>query len=142
MRVGQVLSLLAAALALGCAQAPPQPGAEDLVGPTWQLVRFQGGDGKVETPVNKSLYALVFHAGGSVIARVDCNRGSGTWKSAGKNQIEFGPMAMTRAMCPPGFFRDQIETQLPNVRSYVIRDGHLFLSLKADGGIYEFEPAR
>jgi hypothetical protein len=26
------------------------------------------------------------------------------------------------------------------VRSYVIKDGHLFLSLMADGGIYEFEP--
>lgn len=28
------------------------------------------------------------------------------------------------------------------VRSYVIKDGHLFLSLMADGGAYEFEPAR
>jgi para-nitrobenzyl esterase len=26
------------------------------------------------------------------------------------------------------------------IRSYVIRDGHLCLSLMADGGIYEFEP--
>jgi para-nitrobenzyl esterase len=26
------------------------------------------------------------------------------------------------------------------VRSYVIDNGHLFLSLMADGGIYEFEP--
>jgi uncharacterized lipoprotein YbaY len=30
--------------------------------------------------------------------------------------------------------------QWPYVRSYVIRDGHLFLSLMADGGIYAFEP--
>jgi para-nitrobenzyl esterase len=30
--------------------------------------------------------------------------------------------------------------QWGNVRSYVIRDGHLFLALMADGGIYEFEP--
>jgi hypothetical protein len=26
------------------------------------------------------------------------------------------------------------------VRSYIIKDGHLFLALMADGGIYEFEP--
>jgi para-nitrobenzyl esterase len=26
------------------------------------------------------------------------------------------------------------------VRSYTIKDGHLFLSLMADGGTYEFEP--
>ena len=27
-----------------------------------------------------------------------------------------------------------------NIRSYVVKDGHLFRSLMADGGIYEFEP--
>jgi hypothetical protein len=26
------------------------------------------------------------------------------------------------------------------LRSYVMKDGHLFLALMADGGIYEFEP--
>jgi hypothetical protein len=31
-------------------------------------------------------------------------------------------------------------TQWGNIRSYVVKDGHLFLSLMADGGIYEFEP--
>jgi para-nitrobenzyl esterase len=30
--------------------------------------------------------------------------------------------------------------QWPNIRSYVLRNGHLFLALMADGGIYEFEP--
>jgi para-nitrobenzyl esterase len=29
---------------------------------------------------------------------------------------------------------------LPNFRSYVLKDGKLFLALVADGGIYEFEP--
>jgi putative lipoprotein len=44
-------------------------------------------------------------------------------------------------MCPPGSLHDQLVKQLPYVRSYVMRDGHLYLSLMADGGIYEFEPA-
>jgi len=43
-------------------------------------------------------------------------------------------------MCPPGSLHDQIVKQWPHLRSYVMRDGHLFLSLMADGGIYEFEP--
>jgi hypothetical protein len=30
--------------------------------------------------------------------------------------------------------------QWAHIRSYVIRDEHLFLALMADGGIYEFEP--
>ena len=29
---------------------------------------------------------------------------------------------------------------LPFIRSYIKKDGRLFLSLMADGGIYEFEP--
>ena len=43
-------------------------------------------------------------------------------------------------MCPPGSLHDQIVKQWGNVRSFVIKEGHLFLSLTADGGIYEFEP--
>ena len=136
-----VSSLIVAALALACAQAPPQA-ADGLVGPTWQLVRFQGGDGRVQTPVEPSQYALVFNAGGTVIARIDCNRGSGSWKSAGENQIELGPMRMTRAMCPPGSFLENVATRLPDVRSYAIQGGRLFLSGTSDGSVYEFEPAR
>jgi para-nitrobenzyl esterase len=113
-----------------------------LVGPTWQLVRFQGGDDKVLTPDDRSKYTLSFGADGRVSARIDCNRGTGGWKSPDKGRLEFGPMAITRAMCPPGSLHDQLVKQLPFVRSYVIRDGKLFLSLMADGGIYEFEPAR
>jgi hypothetical protein len=30
--------------------------------------------------------------------------------------------------------------QWGTVRPFVMTDGHLFLSLMADGGIYEFEP--
>ena len=136
------LVLLVGSLALfACAQMQPQSAAAALGGTSWQLVRFQGGDGAVLTPDDRSKYTLAFSADGVVTARIDCNRGRGGWKSAGPSQIEFGPMAITRAMCPPGSLHDQIVKQLPHVRSYVLKDGRLFLSLMADGGIYEFEPA-
>ena len=90
-------------------------------------------------PDDKSRYTLAFGADGVVNARIDCNRGRGGWKSAQKGQLELGPMAITRAMCPPGSLHDQLVKQLPYVRSYVIREGRLFLSLMADGGTYEFE---
>ena len=127
-------------LALGCAQTPPAP--EGLGGTSWQLVKFQGGDDKVLTPDDRSKYTLAFNTDGTVSARIDCNRGRGGWKSAGRGRLEFGPMAITRAMCPPGSLHDQIVKQLPYVRSYVLLDGRLFLSLMADGGTYEFEPSR
>jgi len=129
-------------LLAGCAQMPAEPAADSLAGTSWRLVKFQGGDDTVLRPDEKAKYTLAFGADGSVSARIDCNRGRGTWKSAGRGQLEFGPMALTRAMCPPGSLHDRIVKQLPHVRSYLIRDGHLFLSLMADGGIYELEPAR
>jgi para-nitrobenzyl esterase len=132
------LVLAAALLVAGCAAlAPPQT----LGGTSWQFVRFQGGDGRVLTPDDKSKYTLSFGADGRVAARLDCNRGTGSWKSPEKGQLEFGPMAVTRAMCPPGSIDHEISKRLHYVRSYVMKDGHLFLSMMADGGIFEFEPA-
>ena len=117
----------------------PTPSAS-LAGTAWQLVKFQSSDDTVLTPDDRTKYTIEFASGGRLTARVDCNRGRGTWKSSGANQIVFGSLALTRAKCPPSSLHDQIVKQWGNIRSYVIQDGRLFLSLMADGGIYEFEP--
>jgi uncharacterized protein/heat shock protein HslJ len=131
-----VAALVMAARTEANVQTPPEP----LAGTSWQLVRIQSMDGKVVTPSDRSKYTMAFGADGRVSTRVDCNRGSGTWKSVEASQLVFGPMAMTRAMCPPGSLHDRIVKDMPYVRSYVIKDAYLFLSLMADGGIYELEP--
>ena len=133
------LLLLAAISAL--AQTPP-PAAADLVCEPWRLVQFQGGDGTVLKPDDPAKYTVQFNADLSVSARIDCNRGRGAWKLSGPGQLALGPLALTRARCPAGSMHDQIVKQWDNIRSYVLRDGHLFLLLMADGGAYEFEPAR
>jgi heat shock protein HslJ len=115
--------------------------APPLAATSWQLVEFQGSDDKTLTPDDGAKYTIEFSSGGRVTARIDCNRGTGTWKSSGPNQLQFGPWALTRAKCPAQSMHDQIVKQWANIRSYVIKDGHLFLSLMADGGIYEFEPS-
>jgi para-nitrobenzyl esterase len=132
--------LLLALACAACASVPPPDAAGSLVGTSWRLVKFQGGDGTVLTPDDGSKYTLAFAADGRVSARIDCNRASGSWKSSGRNQLEFGPLAITRAMCPPGSLHDRIVNHWPYFRSYMIRNGHLYLSLMADGGVYEFEP--
>ena len=43
-------------------------------------------------------------------------------------------------MCSPAPLNDHIPKHWEYMRSYILKDGHLFLSLIADGGIYEFEP--
>ena len=104
--------------------------------------KFQGSDGKTLMPGDAAKYTLVFEPDGSVSVRIDGNRGHGTWKCGGPNQLQFGPLALTRAMCPAAPLNDRIPKDWEYVRSYVLKDGHLFLSLMADGGPYEFEPQK
>ena len=137
-----IFLLFSSVLAFACAQIAPQGASAGLGGTSWQLVKFQGGDGALLIPDDRSKYTLAFAADGVVSARIDCNRGRGGWKSSGPSQLEFGPMAITRAMCPPGSLHDHVVKQMPHIRSYVIRNGNLHLSLMADGGTYEFAPAR
>src|SRR5690242_17676401 len=106
----------------------------ELGGTSWQLIKFQGGDDTILKPDLPSKYTIGFQADGRVSARIDCNRGSGTWTSTGQNQIQFGPLALTRMMCPPGSNLERIARDWQFFRSYVIKNGHLSLSLMADGG--------
>jgi heat shock protein HslJ len=122
-------------------QAPAGAGVAPLAGTSWHLVKFQGGDGTVLTPADGSRYEIAFGRDGALSVRLDCNRGRGTWKSSGANGLELGALAVTRAFCGPPSLHDQILKQWGNIRSYVVKDGHLFLALMADGGIYEFRPA-
>jgi para-nitrobenzyl esterase len=135
------LLLMTLVLLAGCTSLASPPSIDSLAGTSWQLVKFQGGDDRVLVPDDKSKYTLAFAADGSLNARIDCNRGRGTWKSSPPNQLELSPMALTRAACPPGSLHDRLVSQLPYVRSYIVKNGRLFLSLMADGGIYEFEPS-
>jgi heat shock protein HslJ len=127
--------LLATAIAVANPQTP-----DTLAGTAWQLVKFQGSDDKAIAADDRSKYTIEFGTDGAVTARVDCNRGRATWKSSAPGQLEFGPLALTRMMCPPGSLHDRFARDWLLVRTYVLKNGHLFLALMADGGIYEFEP--
>jgi heat shock protein HslJ len=110
-----------------------------LSGTSWQLVKFQGSDDTV-VPDDRSKYTITFGSNGRVSTRVDCNRGGSTWKAIGTSELRFGSWSRTTAKCGPGSLHDKIVNEGANVRSYVIKDGHLFLSGMASGGFYELEP--
>jgi len=134
-----LLWLVTLGVVVGCASTPPVR-LGGIGGTSWQLVKFQGGDGTVLTPDDKGRYTVAFANDGNVSVRFDCNRGRGAWILNGPNQLRFGPLALTRAMCPPGSLHDHLVRQWPIVRSYTVTGGHLYLSLMTDGGSYEFEP--
>jgi heat shock protein HslJ len=121
----------------------PEPAGDsvrfEFAGTAWRLVEILSMDDSVFTPQDRSHYTLAFAADGSATLRADCNRGTGTWTSQGPNQLQFGPIAATRAMCPPGSLSERYLAQFEWVRSYVLKDSHLFLATMADGAIIEFE---
>jgi heat shock protein HslJ len=111
-----------------------------LVGRTWQLVEIVSMNDRVYAPIDRSLYTLVLETDGTVQIRSDCNRGAGSWTSVSPGQLHFGKIAATQALCLPDSLHDRYMAQFPWMRSYVMKDGHLFLATMADGSITEFEP--
>lgn len=111
-----------------------------LAGTAWRLVQIMSMDDRVYVPDDGSRYTLEFYADGSMHVQADCSYGKGSWASKSAGHILFGQIATTRALCPPGSLDDRYMAQFPWVRSYIIKDGRLFLATMADGSIIEFEP--
>ena len=131
--------------------APTAP-ASPLAGTQWQLVAFESMSDEQGTarPPDPATYTLAFGPDGRASLQLDCNRGSATWQARAatgdtpgrrSGSLEFGALATTRAMCPPASLEPRLVKALPYVRSYVLMDGRLHLSLFADGGILVFAPA-
>ncbi len=114
--------------------------AEGLEGSAWRLLTIAGMDDSMAVADDPNKYTLSFAAEGKATLLADCNRGRGSWSSAAPGRLEFGPIAATRALCPPQSLSGQYLAQFEWVRSYILRDGHLFLATMADGSIIEFEP--
>jgi heat shock protein HslJ len=145
--VSRARRLLASAVALAaCAPAPPEGGVQGLAGSDWQLVEFESSDDAIGVirPADPSRYALAFGADGRISMQLDCNRGSGTYRdtpSVDGGALDIGPLALTRAACPDPALADQIARHVEYFTTYILRDGRLYVSLMADGGIYVWESA-
>ncbi len=126
------LSLLAAGLVYGQDTT--------LADTRWALVTIQSMDDSSLTPEGVASYTLAFNADHSVAIHSDCNQAAGTWVSQGPGQLQFSTLASTGALCPPGSLDEAFRAQFQWVRSYMMRNGHLFLATMADGSIVEFRP--
>jgi heat shock protein HslJ len=150
MRSGAVLAGAMAVLG-GCAGGPTRDATQSLAGTAWRLASIQSMDDAQGTTriADPSRFTLRFEDGGRASLRLDCNRGTASWQAAAatgdgrqSGTLAFGSIAATRALCPPPHLDERIVRDLPNVRSYLFKDGKLYLSLMADGGIYEWERDR
>jgi len=127
----------------GTAPATPPPA---LAGTRWRLVEIQSMDDAIGTtrPADPSRYTLALGADGTATMRLDCNHATGRWSATpaadpARGGFRIGPLAMTRVLCPAPSLDTRVARDMGDVRSYLLKDGRLHLSLMADGGIYVWE---
>ena len=125
------------------ADAAPEvaAGPGSIAGTSWRLVQIMSMDDTTYTPDDSALYTLEFGADGSLRVRADCNSGTGSYTAESSSQLQFSVIAATQAECAPGSLHDRYMAEFQWVRSYTMKDSHLFLATMADGSIIEFEPA-
>jgi heat shock protein HslJ len=119
----------------------------DLADTRWQLVAIQSMDDAQGTTkiADPSQFTVHFGGDGRAAFRLDCNSGTGNYTlnpaaDGNSGAISFGPIAATRALCPPPHLDERVARDMAQVRGYLLKEGKLYLSLMADGGIYEWAP--
>jgi para-nitrobenzyl esterase len=129
----------------GRIDAPPPPmiaaGDVLLTGAIWSWQGTQMSDDARFVPDAPERYTLEFLPGGKASIRADCNRGTGSYALDG-NVLSFGPIATTRAMCPPGSRDAEFLKGLQAVSGHLFRGNDLVLTLKFDSGSMRFTAAR
>jgi len=98
-------TLVAGSQGLAAGDAVP---STPLAGTKWRLVEFQSMDDAqgIARPGEGTVYSMWLHGDGTVTMQLNCNRATGTWSAvpgsdAASGRFEFGPLAATRALCPP-----------------------------------------
>jgi hypothetical protein len=124
----------------GCAAPDPFLGSE------WRLLEFQSMDDSIGTlrPDAAQEFTMRLNADGTVNMQLDCNYANGSWshvpsEAGDSGSFSLGPLVTTRALCRPPNFDERFVRDAEYLRSYLLRDGRLYLSLMADGGIYVWE---
>jgi len=143
---------IAASTALNACSTIPDSGPgllpfKGLESTSWQLVEIQSSDDTQppRSAADPAKYRIDFESGNEASIILDCNRAIGTWRNdianATGGSLTFGPLAVTKALCPEPTLGELLERQFPDVRSFVIRDGRMHMALMADGGFIVWEPA-
>lgn len=83
---------------------------------------------------NPDTYTLTFLPDSTVRLLIDCNRGSGPYRIDG-HDIQIGPVATTRMMCPPGSMDAAFAANIDSVQSWSHNADTLQLQMKTGGAM-------
>ena len=121
------------------AQATPASGEGVIPPVTWELVELTELGGASVAIDDPSRYTLLFLPGGELVARVDCNRGRGSYVAA-DGTLTVTPLGTTRMRCPPDSQDAAFRRLLHAATSYGF-DTDGFLLLSGDAGVLRLRPA-
>ena len=128
----------------GYVNAPPPPmaaiGDALLTNTPWAWQGTQMKDGARVASDAPERYTLTFLPGGRANVRADCNRGSASYLLDG-SQLSFGPVALTKMLCPPGSRDAEFLRGLGAVASQGWSGNELTLTL-GDGSVMRFTTTR
>lgn len=147
MRISLLAGTAVTAAALGLSGCGSAAAADPLTGTTWRLLSIESmapAEQPSTTIDDPSKYTVTFGDDGRATFQIDCNRGNSSWESTAaapdSGSLTFGPIALTRMMCPQPSADTAVAGALGNVRSYLLADGQLHMSMLADSGIMHWEP--
>ena len=145
-----LVAVLAAVSLSGAAGCSSAAAADPLSKTTWRLLKIESMAPE-ESPStvidDPSKYTVDFGEDGRAAFQIDCNRGSSSFEAApapgdsDSGSLTFGAIAMTKMACLQPSADAKVAAALGMVRSYLLADGQLHLSLEADSGIMHWEPA-
>ncbi len=112
----------------------------------WRLLAFQSMDDTQGTiyPDAQNQYVMTLHRDGTVLIELACRSLQGEWSSSASADLTSGPLILhslvsSEPTCLPPVLDEHIIKQAPYIRSYLLKDNRLYLSLMADGGIYAWK---
>ena len=121
------------------AQATPTPPDLGIPPVVWELVSYTEADGVPIEIVDPTRYTLQFQPDGQLLAKFDCNHGSGQY-TASDGVLTVSPMATTLILCPDDSQATPFQLLLDAATSYEI-DAEGFLLLHGDTGSLRFRTA-
>jgi len=128
IRAVRIHALVAVIFLAACASTPP------VADRSWYWLGTLQSLDAIDAP-SPERYTLRIAADRAAI-RADCNRGAGS-VSLERDRVAFGPMALTRAFCPPPSRGDEYARQLQGASRLEVHGDVMRMALK-DGGTMFF----
>jgi heat shock protein HslJ len=110
---------------------------EKLLDIEWRWQRTLYNDDRKSIPPKPENYTLLLTRNDRISARIDCNRGGGSY-SLEDSRITIEITHMTMAACPPGSLDRAFLKDLSAAAIYFIKNGDLYIDLKYDTGTMKF----